>query len=97
MVNANMGCKPRLASSLPRPDPTFLALAMMLSPPRPCGRVLEARKWEPKLNVKFKNETAWRLFDDRRMKNRHAAKRKNLKAYRPERLPPAVRVGAVEA
>ena len=56
-----------------------------------------ARKWEPKLNVKFKNETAWRLFGDQRMKNRNAAKRQNLKAYRPERLPPAVRVGAVKA
>ena len=93
-----MGYKPRLSSSLLRLDPTFLALAMMLSPPRPCGRVLEARKWEPKLNVKFRNKIAWRRFDDPRMKSKSAAKPPRLKAYRPtERLLPAVRVGAGEA
>ena len=70
---------------------------MTLNPPRPCGRGLEARRLVPKPNVKFKNKTAWRRYDDKRMRNRRAAKRRNLKAYRPELLPPAVRTGAVEA
>ena len=57
-----------------------------------------ARKWEPKLNVKYKSKIAWRRFDDLRMKSESAAKPPRLKAYRPtERLPPAVRVGAVKA